>query len=217
METKQPTPRKPRHVNWDRVNALSSLALAIVGFAALAFTWKQIDDMKSQSAIQIIEMRSETQMEHLTALIDKYDSAEWVSNRKALALKRVDSKNQTLVPLDVNDAPMELYDELGFCDDIGLLTTRGYLDRHDVWSSFGDWISLLYADARPLLDSEQKKSPADYRECTNLAESMRQIEAKEDAGADNNISKDDILGNYLGDIDSEAGQPPRRGKLHRNP
>jgi hypothetical protein len=212
METKRHASGKPALVNWDRITALSTLTLAIVGVAALAFTWKQIDDMKSQSAIQVSEMRSETQVQHLTTLIDKFDSSEWAINRKNLALKRVDIKYKKLRPLDVNDAPIELYDELGFCDDIGLLTERGYLDPHDVWNSFGDWIDLLYADARPLVNFEQRKSPATFRECTNLVESMKQIEAKEDAGADNNISEDDIYGNYVGDIESQAGEPPSRGR-----
>lgn len=203
---------KAVQTNWDRITALSSLTLACVGIVALTFTWVQLDDMKRQSTIQISEMRSETQAQHLTALIDKYDSSEWASDRKALAVKRVDTKRRTLLPLDVDDAPIELYNELNFCDDIGLLTERGYLDRHDVWSSFGDWIFLLYADGRQLLDSEQKKSPAEFRECTNLVNSIKAIEAKEDAGADNNISKDYILDSYMGDIERQSDQPPRRGR-----
>ena len=213
--------RSKRHrevqTNWDRITALSSLTLAIVGIVALIFTWKQIDDLKSQSAIQINEMRSETQAQHLTALIDKYDSLEWASNRRSLALKRVDSKHETLLHLNVNDPPIEVYDELGFCDDIGLLTERGYLDLHDVWNSFSDWILVLYADTHTVVELERKKSPAEFKECTNLVESMKQMEAKEDAGADNNLSDDDILGNYLGDIERQPGQPPNRGKGARKP
>jgi hypothetical protein len=191
---------------WERVTAISSLTFAIVGIVALAI-----------AGTQIHEMREEAKVQHLTAFVDKWDSPEWNSIRKSLAQKRVDTAQQRLRPIDVDDPPMELYDELDFCEDIGLLTERGYLDRHDVWNEFGDWLFYLYADARPLLDSEQRTSPAEFKECTNLVESMRLIEAKEDASADDHPSENDIYATYMGDLDSEPGQPAIRGRRPKKP
>jgi hypothetical protein len=202
MEEHRKTSAKTAHPNvWERITAISSLTFAIVGIVALAV-----------AGIQIHEMREEAKVQHLTALVDKWDSPEWNSIRKALAQKRVDEAQQRLRPLDVGDPPMEIYDELDLCEDIGLLTDRGYLDRHDVWNEFGDWLFFLYTDARPLLDSEQRISPAEFRECTKLIESIRPIEAKEDASSDDHPSENDIYASYMGDLDSLPGQPASRGK-----
>jgi hypothetical protein len=204
-------------VIWNQITAFSSLALAIVGLVALIFTWIQINEMRNEARVQIGEMREEARVQHLTALIDKFDSPDRVAIRKSLALKRIDKTQGRLRLLDVNNAPIELYDELGLCEDIGLLTERGYLDRHDVWNSFGSWLAYLYADARPLLDSEQKISPAEFQKCSSLVESIRLIEAKEDLGADDHPSESDIYNSYLSDSERPAGQPMFRGRKPRRP
>jgi len=202
---------------WDRITAISTLVLALGGMWALIFTLIQIHEMRDEARAHVREMREETMVQHLTTLLDKYDSPEWISDRKSLAEKRVDRALKRLHPLDIDDAPIELYDELGFCEDIGLLTERGYLDRHDVWNSFGNWLFYLYADARPLLDSEQKTSPADFRKCSNLVESMRPIEAKEDAGADDHPSEKELYNSYMGDIERQQGKPAYRGRMPKKP
>jgi hypothetical protein len=191
---------------WERLTAIGSIILAFVSMVALAVAWRQVH-----------EMREEARIQHLTALVDKWDSPEWYAIRKSLAQQRVDEKQERLRPLDVANAPVEFYDELGFCEDIGLLTERGYLDLHDVWNEFGDWLFILYADARPLLDSEQRTSPAEFRECTNLVESIRSIEVKEDASSDDHPSEKDIYESYLGDLDSQSGQPANRGPRVKKP
>jgi hypothetical protein len=217
----QETPAKPRKTNHsstisERITAVSSLALAVLGLVALIFTWRQITEMRVESKTQVDEMREEAKVQHLTALIDKFDSQEWVVDRETLARKRLDKTQTHLLTLDVNNVPIELLDELGFCEDIGLLTRRGYLDRHDVWNEFGNWILYLYADARPYVDSVQKDSPVEYKECSDLAESTASIEQKEGAGSDNHLTGDDILSGYLGDIERHPGQAQYRGKPHRN-
>lgn len=218
MGENQSASRKTIHsVIWSQITAVSSLVLAIVGLVALIFTWIQLHEMRNEARVQIGEMREEARIQHLTTLIDKFDSPDRIAIRKALALKRIDKTQGRLRLLDVNNAPVELYDELGLCEDIGLLTERGYLDRHDVWNSFGDWLSYLYADARPLLDSEQKRSPAEFRECSSLVESIRLIEAKEDLGADDHPSESDLYGSYLSDSERSAGQPAFRGRKPRRP
>jgi hypothetical protein len=174
---------------------MATLVIAVGGLGALIFAW-----------FQIREMRDEARVQRLTELVDKYDGTDRVALRRSLALKRIDQTQKRLRPLDINDAPIELYDELDFCDDLGILTERGYLDRHDVWSEFSNWLFYLYADARPLLDAEQKDSPAEYRECTNLVESIRPIERQEDAGSDDHPTEEELYNGYLGDIE-QPGQP----------
>ncbi len=204
VSSRQPTDSTPDSSIWDRITAFSSFAMAVMGIGALIFTW-----------LQIREMRNEVTVEHLTELIDKYDSPDQITIRKSLAAKRVDQEHGQLRPLNVNDAPTELYDELGFCEDIGLLTKRGYLDPHDVWNEFGGWLLLLYTDAHPLLDSEQKQDPSEYRDCTSMVENLKSIDNNEASSANDHPSDSDLYNSYLGDIQRQSGQPAYRGRMHK--
>jgi len=216
MEQNRVIPRITTHHSiWEQITAISSLVLAVVGLAALIFTWKQIHEMRDEARVQIAEMRAETQVQHLTALMDKFDSVDRIAIRRSLALKRIDKRLGRLREMDVDDAPVELGQELDFCEDIGLLTGRGYLDRHDVWNVFGTWLFYLYTDARPYLDNLQGQ--ADYRECKNLVESIRPIEAKEDASAYDHPTESDLYSSYLIDIENQSGQPASRGRAPRKP
>ena len=105
-----------------------------------------------------------------------------------------------------------MLDELNLCDHIGLLTHRGALNRQDVWSEFGYWLFPLYTDARSVIDSSRKDSPATFRECIWLLDVIRPIEAKEDASSEDHPSESDIYSFYLGEVDTEPGQPILKGK-----
>jgi hypothetical protein len=214
MEVSQAAPKREASYDiWGRITAISSLALAVVGLLALWMTERQILEMQREARDQITEMRAENQVQHLTALIDKFDSPDQVALRKTLAEKRIDKVSGRLRELDVDNPPAEFDTELGFCDDIGLLTERGYLNVHDVWNSFGEWLFYLYADARPYLDS--LRSPADFRECSNLVDHMIPIEKNEGASTYDHPSEDELYSNYLEDIERQSGQPPSRGRTLR--
>jgi hypothetical protein len=157
-------------------------------------------------------MREEAKIQHLLEFTHDFDGPVRFSNRKALALKRIDKSQERLHQLDPSSPPDELTRELDFCEDLGLLTHRGYLNRHDVWNNFGYWLFVIYTDARPYLDGEQKNDPAEYRECSNLVETLRPIEVKESAGVNEHPSEDDIYRTYSAELDSQAGQSPRRVK-----
>jgi hypothetical protein len=183
---------------------MSTLVLAIVGICALIF-----------ARGQIAEMHEEARIQQLTAFVNKFDSHDRITIRRNLALKRVDQKQMRLRQLDIQNPPVELEDELDFCEDIGLLTDHGYLDRHDVWNQFGVWLFYLYTDARPYLDNLQ--SPADYRVCMNLVESIRPIEAKEGANTYDHPSESDLYDSYMEDIQRQSGQPAYRARGSKKP
>jgi hypothetical protein len=198
MPEERPVPSASR---WEKMTAVGTVVLALTGFTALIVGW-----------LQIRELREEAKVVHFVEFIHDYDAPARIANRKALALKRIDKSQVRLHQLDAANPPEELVDELNFCEDLGLLTRRGYLDRHDVWNDFGYWLFVIYTDARPYLDVEQKGDPAEFRECTNLVESLRPIELRESGGADEHPSENDIYSAYLDELDSQAGQSPRRVK-----
>jgi hypothetical protein len=226
MEENQATPGSTKHLTkWERVTAQSTFVLALLGICTLVFAWiqvnamrdgtkRQIDEMREEARGQINEMREEARVQHLTAMMDKYDSPAFLATRKSLAQQRVDQKSKPtrLLDLESDDVPypVELDDELAFCDNIGLLTDRGYLDRHDVWYVFGQWLFYLREDARPYLAS--LSGPADYQKCTNLVDSIETIEKNENKGAYLHPSEDDRIDYYKGEMQRLAGQPGSHGR-----
>ena len=195
--------RPPKHIVWDRVTAISTLLVALGTFLALIF-----------AGLQIHEVREEAKIQHLSDQIKEFDGPTFLVKRKALAASRIDPAQERLRPLDVNNEPAEMDDLLNFCDDLGLLTKRGALDRHDVWSSFAYWLFPLYADARPYIDDVRKESPATFKECSTLIENIRPIEIKENAGSEDHPSEGAIYDFYSSELDAHPNMPARRRTKH---
>jgi hypothetical protein len=188
-------------VNWSAVSAIAHTVTALATIGAFIF-----------AGVQIYEFREEAKIQNLREQVDKFEGSRFTEIRKSLATERTDTKQQRLKRLDPSDPPLELYDELNFCEDLGLLTRRGALDLHDVWSEFSYWLFPVYTDARPVIDSDIKDSPATFVDCTWLVDKMRPIEAKEDAGALDHPSENDIYEFYAGEFTVEPGQPVQKGK-----
>jgi hypothetical protein len=70
----------------------------------------------------------------------------------------------------------------------------------------------IYADARPVIDDDQKDDPAEFAELAKLMETMRQIEIKEGHGTQDHPSQEDILSFYRGEAPSETVHQLRGSK-----
>lgn len=196
----QPVAELSRHrCNWEMVTALSSALLAAIGLAGAVFVVVQIRDARAFEKIR-----------NLNELSVQFDGAQWLAVRKSLAIKRLDEKQEKALPLDAEDTPEEMNQLLNFFQHIGLLTSKGYLDKEDVWSEFGDSMFTIYADARPFLEKQQKDSQASYGDLTNLMEDLRKIDLEEDNGKACNPSTDDIAGYYQEEIEMRVGMPTPR-------
>jgi hypothetical protein len=164
--------------NWNAVTAVSTLVMAIATIGVLTF-----------AVVQIQELREEANIKTLTEQVTKFEGDRFTAIRRSLAAQRMDVKQQRLKKLDPENPPDEMLDELNFCDDLGLLTRRGALNRHDVWSEVGYWLFPLYGDARPYIDQSRKDSPAGYDECVYLIEQISPIEMREDASSEDHRAK----------------------------
>lgn len=129
-----------RAINWNAVNGVSSVAVAVVAILALIFT-----------GVQIHAYREETKVQHLMELVREFEAQRFAGIRRSLASQRIDTKLNRLKKLDPDNPPGEMLDELNFCVDVGLLTSRGALNVHDVWSEFGYWLFPVYYDSRPVI------------------------------------------------------------------
>jgi hypothetical protein len=104
-----------------------------------------------------------------------------ISYRKTYATKRL---------AGVEDPPEETR-LLDFFETIGLLVNHGYLKDTDVWETFGTEIMPLYADARDMIEQDQKADPTEYSNFVSLAQRLESIE-QEHHGALVKPSKEDI-------------------------
>ena len=197
-ELRQPSNR------WEKLSALASAVTAFstfllfaAGAGALIFANRQIQESREQSKIQ-----------HLVEVVQQFDQSPMVDFRKSLADKRLDAKHKILLPLDPDNVPYEMSDVLDFFEHMGLLEKRGYLDKNDVWDEFSDFMFPLYADARPYIDSEQKKDRAEYANFAQLMKEMEQIEAEKEGGTVKPQSQEDIRDFYIGEAEDQPGALP---------
>jgi hypothetical protein len=203
----------------ERITAWASAAVAVLALLALLFSilqtrW-QLNALREETAKQLTELRDEEKIKHLVDEVTRFEQPALLQARKGLAAKRMDTVHETLRHLDVDNPPPEMWDILNFCDHVGLLTHRGYLDVRDVWSELGYWLLNIYADARPVIDADTKNYPASMHECAWLIEAMRPIEAKENSGADDHPSQDDLYIFYDTErVAAPEKRPSRRG-MHK--
>ncbi|MBZ5628397.1 MAG: hypothetical protein LAO06_05965 [Acidobacteriia bacterium] len=201
QEQRTPTRWK---AGWEAVTATATAALVLTGMFALVFAYLQIN-----------EARDEARVQHLVQLVRDFDQPPMVDYRKKLAAKRIDSVKEQLRSLDVDDPPGEMYDLLNFFEEVGMLAKRGYLDKKDVWDSFGYWMFNLYADARPLIEEEQKSDPATYVDLANLMTDMVTIDSQQHSTRAHPNAKD-VYAFYQNEMESRTGRAlpthPKRKK-----
>jgi hypothetical protein len=195
-------------INWDAITSISTAVSAIIslfvlyiGIRALKYTASQIEDF-----------RKESQAQHLIEKVDEFDSPRYKAIRKGLAEKRLDLSTNTLKKLDVDDAPVEMFDELAFCNDLGILTRHGALNAYDVWGDFSYWLFPMYADAQPLIKADQKDAPASWSNCIYLIEQVRKVEEEEDAGTQEKQQEEDIVSFYSGELEENKMHNAQRMK-----
>jgi hypothetical protein len=162
------TPRTfPSPESW---TAVFSGVLAVIALVALPVGYWQLQDY-----------RAESQVQHLLALEEKFSRDPMLTNRRALAEKR----------LKKEEDPDELYPVLDFFETVGLLVRRGYLDESDVWNTFGYPAFVLNADARQIIEQDQREDPTMYAEFVGLVQRLERIEA-ENHGASAHPSREEI-------------------------
>jgi hypothetical protein len=188
-------------VNWSAVSAIAHTVMALATIGAFIF-----------AGVQIQDLREEAKIHHLMEQVNTFDGPRYTEIRKSLAIQRMDTKQERLQKLDPDNPPTALYDELNFCEDLGLLSRHGSLNLHDVYEEFSYWLLPVYTDARPVIDASRKESPSVYVNCVWLVDSIRSIENKEGAGADDHPSETAIYEFYAGEVSIQPGQPRQKGR-----
>jgi hypothetical protein len=182
-------------------SALISLLVLYIAVRALRYTESQIEDYCKES-----------QAQNLIQKVQEFDSPRYKALRIELAEKRLNRPLGVLKKLDLDDAPVEMSDELSFCNDLGILTRHGALSAYDVWGEFSYWLLPLYADAQPLIKADQKDAPASWSNCIYLAEQVKKVDEQEDAGKQLNPKEDDIVDFYLSELEENRSSRIERSR-----
>ncbi len=153
---------------------------------------------------QLREFHTEAQIQHLLSLEQKFEQEPMLAYRRGLAQKRLENQEE----------PDELYPLLDFFETVGLLVRRGYLDESDVWNTFSFSVFNLNADARNIIEQQQREDPTTYAEFTALVERLQRIEAK-NHGTSARPSKEEIADYYRQEMLAGTSAPshrrPRKG------
>ena len=200
---------------WERVLAISTAVAAVGTLLAILVTVfladGQIKEGRRAAEAQLKETRDLAKVQHLVDEANRFDQPPLALSRVALAKKRVDEKNKTVLPLDAENPPTEMWDVLNECDQIGLLTRRGYLDLEDVYNELGYYLLNFYADAEPAVLADRKEYPTSEKDCTWLIEQLKPLEIKYDAGRNLRLSEEDLYWFYEEELRTKVGQSvPRR-------
>lgn len=214
---KRGSPRHKPQTNWEAVTGVSTAASAVISLISavisLVLLYVAVRTLQ-YTANQIEDFRKESQTQHFIEKALEFNSPQFRAVRRALAEERLDRSRDGLRKLDVvNDSPPEMFDELTFCNDLGILTRHGELSAYDAWGDFSFWLFPFYADAEPLIKANQKDAPASWSNCVYLMEQVRKVDEQEDAGKQLTVKEDDILGFYESEME-EIKSPRARGEQH---
>jgi hypothetical protein len=199
---------------WERILAISTavgaLGSLIAILIAVVLANVQIKEGRAGAEAQLKETRDEAKVQHLVDEAVRFNQPPLALSRVALAKKRVDEKTRTVLPLDAENPPTEMWDVLNECDQVGILTRRGYLDIQDVYDELGYWLLNFYADAEPAVLADRKEYPTSERDCTWLIEQLKPLEIKYDDGRNLRLTKEDLYWFYEEELHTQVGQPLRR-------
>jgi len=189
----------------DKITAYSTLALAITGALALGFAYDQIRESHHQAQIQ-----------HLVEAVHEFQYEDrFLSYRRTLAKARIDPKtDDSLIPLNPDNPPREMYELLDYFDYLGLLEKRGYLDKQDVWDQFGNYLFDFYADARPVIYEEQQQpgGKVTWDNLTQMMADLERIDARNDHAQGGYTAQSDLRGFYDDELIVQPGEPLPQGK-----
>ena len=174
----------------DAVSSLATAVIAVTGVLALIYASEQLK-----------QSRETEKVKHLVEFTREFDSELMCEWRKSLAEKW----------LKGDEYPDETQRLLDFFETVGLLVRRGYLDAHDVWNTFSDWMFNIYATFRDDIEQVQRDQENYYTDFCALLERLRTIEHKE--GGDSDLpSKEEIKEFWQEEATIVSGSPMKRRK-----
>jgi hypothetical protein len=205
------TEAKRPALQWEKITAISTLVLAIVGLLTLPFAWWQIREFRNAARMQHDDELDAAQVQHIDELAHRWD-VEMVGIRKALALKRLDANRQALLPLDTENPPDEMDDVLNFYENMDVMVDHGMMGKYDVWREFSEAMFPFYADARPYVERSRKDNRSLFGGFIDLMENMSEQEKDYNEGRSDHPSMAEVLDFYQGEANLRLGASAPRAR-----
>lgn len=166
-------------VKWDIVIALGTVTAA---FIALNESYKA----SRRSKLEHARFREAQQVALITALEDRFNGTYMIRVRATAAesLLRGDS-----------DCVSDVID---FFETLGLLSSRGLLDKEMLWSLFYDWALHYLTAAKDIIDDERKDDETTWSDAIDLLRDMEKVQL-EKARAPGPRTPESIRGFLLGE------------------
>ena len=186
-------------VNWLEVQAIGTVALVATSAGAISY-----------AALQLRHEREYRSVANLEKQLDFFQSEAFLVARRKLAVDRMDGDR--LLPWNVEEPPVSVFEVLDFYEHLGLLVKKGHLHVYDVWHTFYEWAQPVYFDLRMLIEDADSPYIDHYLDLRRLMRGMDDIQRQH-----MNTQKGDhwklwtperILAHYKYEI--EIGGRPRR-------
>jgi hypothetical protein len=192
-----------RSIGWDGLTALSTLLLVLVGVATAVY-----------AGLQLADFRRESRIKHIIDLVNQFETDPLAGYRRSLAQKRL-SSDGTLLPLDLDNPPAELYDIMNFFEHMGYLLDGNYLSLEDVAVEFHYWILRVWADVSELVKTEQAEDSIYFEFFGKMVRRLQEYDRPR-TGKLASPSKSDIEDFYSDEAHLVLGSPmPRKRRRKR--
>ena len=133
----------PKTSYWDKINAISTLVVAVCTVIAVLVAGSQLRDQNRQA-----------KTDKILSLVAKFDEKPMREMRAKLACDRLQSSLALFKTR--KDIPDELIVQLDFLDTVGLLMQREAVDRDDAWFMFSDSVEHYGADVKKAAEAESE-------------------------------------------------------------
>jgi hypothetical protein len=150
-------------VNWEAVQAVATVALAVTSAAAISYAGLQLRHERDYRAVENLEKQ-----------LSFFLSEKFVAVRRRLAESRLDEEG--LRAWTVEEPPVSAFEVLDFYEHLSLLVKKGHLDVYDVWHTFYEWAQPVYVDMQPLIESVESAYTEHYRDLQRMMRQMDEIQ-----------------------------------------
>lgn len=152
-------------MNWEAVQAVASVALVLTSAGAIGYAGLQLRHEREYRSVNNLEKQ-----------LSFFLGDGFVAARRRLAESRTNGRE--LLPLDIDDPPIAVFEVLDFYEHLGLLVKKGHLDVYDVWHTFYEWAQPVYVDLQLLLEDKESTYSDQYSDLCKLMRRMDDIQLK---------------------------------------
>ncbi len=192
-------------VDWVAVQGVATSILVLTSVGAIAY-----------AGLQLRHEREYRSVENLEKQLTFFLSENFVSARRRLATARLDltGAEAKLVPWELEEPPVSVFEVLDFYEHLALLVKKGHLDLYDMWHTFYEWAQPVYVDMQELIESPSSAYADHYGDLQRMMRKMDELQLSRMHAKNANHwalwTPDRIIDHYRYEL--ESGGRPRRSR-----